>query len=78
MNRPSRQIDGALGGVGAAEADRNAGMAARVGRHLDCARRVADRVRDSDGLELLAEPVLSICCFRFHPPVWTRRSGWLG
>ena len=45
-----------------------AGLAARVSRHLDCARRVADRVRDSDELELLAEPVLSICCFRFHPP----------
>lgn len=45
-----------------------AGVAARVSRHLDCARRVADRVRDSDELELLAEPVLSICCFRFHPP----------
>lgn len=45
-----------------------AGLAVRVGRHLDCARRVAERVRDSDQLELLAEPVLSICCFRFHPP----------
>jgi aromatic-L-amino-acid/L-tryptophan decarboxylase len=44
-----------------------AGLAARVSRHLDCARRVADRVRESDELELLAEPVLSICCFRFHP-----------
>jgi aromatic-L-amino-acid decarboxylase len=45
-----------------------AGLAARVSRHLDCARRVADRARDSDELELLAEPVLSICCFRYHPP----------
>jgi aromatic-L-amino-acid decarboxylase len=44
------------------------GMAARVSRHRDCARRIADRVHDSDELELLAEPVLSICCFRFHPP----------
>ena len=45
-----------------------AGMRARVTRHLDCARRVADRVRASDSLELLSEPVLSICCFRYHPP----------
>jgi aromatic-L-amino-acid/L-tryptophan decarboxylase len=45
-----------------------AGLAARVTRHLDCARRVAERARASHQLELLAEPVLSICCFRFHPP----------
>jgi aromatic-L-amino-acid/L-tryptophan decarboxylase len=44
------------------------GLAARVSRHVDCARRVADRVRQAEDLELLAEPVLSICCFRFHPP----------
>ncbi|WP_428263498.1 pyridoxal phosphate-dependent decarboxylase family protein [Haliangium sp.] len=45
-----------------------AGMRARVARHLDCARRVAERVRAHPDLELLAEPVLSICCFRYHPP----------
>jgi aromatic-L-amino-acid decarboxylase len=45
-----------------------AGMRARVRRHLDCARRVADRVRASPELELLSEPVLSICCFRYRPP----------
>ena len=44
------------------------GMRARVRRHLDCARRVAERVRACADLELLAEPVLSICCFRYHPP----------
>ncbi len=44
------------------------GMRARVSRHLDCARRVAERVRASDQLELLAEPVLSICVFRYAPP----------
>jgi len=44
------------------------GMRARVARHLDCARRVAERVRAHPDLELLAEPVLSICCFRYHPP----------
>lgn len=45
-----------------------AGIGARVARHLDCARRVAERVGASDRLELLAEPVLSICCFRVRPP----------
>lgn len=44
------------------------GMRARVALHLDCARRVAERVRAHEDLELLAEPVLSICCFRYHPP----------
>jgi len=47
------------------------GMRERVVRHDDCARRVADRARASDELELLAEPVLSICCFRFRPSGWT-------
>jgi aromatic-L-amino-acid decarboxylase len=44
------------------------GMRARVTRHLDCARRVAERVRAEPELELLAEPELSICVFRYHPP----------
>jgi glutamate/tyrosine decarboxylase-like PLP-dependent enzyme len=44
-----------------------AGMRARVVRHHDCARRVAERVRAHPALELLAEPVLSICCFRVKP-----------
>jgi len=43
------------------------GMRARVVRHDDCARRVAERARSSAELELLSEPVLSICCFRFRP-----------
>ena len=43
------------------------GMRARVTRHLDCARLVADRARASDELEVLSEPVLSICCFRYRP-----------
>lgn len=43
------------------------GMRERVARHLDCARRVAERARESVDLELLAEPVLSICCFRYRP-----------
>jgi aromatic-L-amino-acid/L-tryptophan decarboxylase len=43
------------------------GMRERVVRHHDCARRVAGRVRAHPELELLAEPVLSICCFRVKP-----------
>ena len=43
------------------------GMRARVVRHNDCARRVATRAREHPALELLAEPVLSICCFRVKP-----------
>lgn len=61
---PSRglQVWAALKEIGAD------GMRDRVARHLDCARRVAERVRAHPDLELLAEPVLSICCFRYHPP----------
>ena len=47
------------------------GMRERVVRHDDCARRVAERARASAELELLAEPVLSICCFRVRPAGWT-------
>jgi aromatic-L-amino-acid/L-tryptophan decarboxylase len=47
------------------------GMRERVIRHDDCARRVAERARASDELELLADPVLSICCFRYRPAGWT-------
>ena len=42
-------------------------MRARVIRHHDCARRVAARVNEHAELELLAEPILSICCFRVKP-----------
>jgi aromatic-L-amino-acid decarboxylase len=41
------------------------GIRARVRRDNDFARYLADRVRSSDVLELLAEPMLSICCFRY-------------
>ncbi|MGH2700006.1 MAG: pyridoxal phosphate-dependent decarboxylase family protein [Actinomycetota bacterium] len=41
------------------------GLRARVDRHLDFARRLADRVRVDDRLQLLSEPTLSICCFRY-------------
>lgn len=42
-----------------------AGMRERIVRHNDLARQVADRCRDHDNLELLLEPTLSICCFRY-------------
>lgn len=48
-----------------------AGVRERIVRHNDCARRVAQRVRESATLQLLAEPTLSICCFRYRPAGWT-------
>jgi glutamate/tyrosine decarboxylase-like PLP-dependent enzyme len=44
------------------------GYRAMIERHLDLAQRVAQRVRDADDLELLADVVLNIVCFRFRPP----------
>jgi len=46
------------------------GVRERIVRHNDCARRVAERARAAAELELLAEPVLSICCFRYRPAGW--------
>jgi aromatic-L-amino-acid decarboxylase len=43
------------------------GMTARVRRHIDCAHEVARLAHASEDLEVLSEPVLSICCFRFNP-----------
>ncbi len=45
-----------------------AGLRARIALHVDCARRVAARCGFEAELELLAEPVLSIVCFRYRPP----------
>jgi aromatic-L-amino-acid decarboxylase len=42
------------------------GLRARVVRDNDRARRVADLVRADPRLELLTEPELSVCCFRFR------------
>jgi aromatic-L-amino-acid decarboxylase len=42
------------------------GVRERVRRDNNLARHLASRVRGSDCLELLAEPVLSICCLRYH------------
>lgn len=44
------------------------GLRERVVRHNDFARRVADLVRTDPALELLSEPELSICCFRYVRP----------
>jgi aromatic-L-amino-acid/L-tryptophan decarboxylase len=44
------------------------GMRERVVRHLDFARRVAELARADARLEVLSEPVLSICCFRYRVP----------
>ena len=41
------------------------GLRARIKRHNDMARQVADRAREHPNLELLLEPTLSICCFRY-------------
>jgi aromatic-L-amino-acid decarboxylase len=44
------------------------GVRARVRRDNDLARHLAARVAADERLELLAEPVLSICCFRYKAP----------
>lgn len=44
------------------------GLRERIIRHNDFARRLASRVKDDEHLELLAEPTLSICCFRYRRP----------
>ncbi len=42
-------------------------MRARVRRHNDFARRLADRIEASPSLELMAPVTLSTCCFRYRP-----------
>jgi aromatic-L-amino-acid decarboxylase len=44
------------------------GLAQRVRRHNDMARLVARRAAAHPELELLLEPTLSICCFRYVSP----------
>jgi aromatic-L-amino-acid decarboxylase len=41
------------------------GMRARIRRHNDMAAHIAQIARSHPNLELLAEPTLSICCFRY-------------
>lgn len=47
------------------------GVRARVVQDDDFARYVADRAREHPRLELMLEPTLSICCFRYRPPAGT-------
>ena len=42
------------------------GMAARIRRHNDMARSLAEQVQAHPRLELLQVPTLSICCFRYR------------
>src|SRR5690606_23271955 len=44
------------------------GLRDRVRRHNDMAARVAAAAREHPNLELLLEPTLSICCFRYVAP----------
>lgn len=44
------------------------GMRERVMRHNDMAQRIAKRARADERLELVLEPSLSICCFRYVSP----------
>ncbi len=44
-----------------------AGVRDRIVRHNDCARLVAERASASEELELMADPELSIACFRYVP-----------
>ncbi len=44
------------------------GMTERIRRHNDMAAHVADAARMHPHLELLQEPTLSICCFRYVSP----------
>lgn len=46
------------------------GVRERIRRHNDFARIVAARARAEAELELLAEPELSIVCFRYRPAGW--------
>ena len=44
------------------------GLRERIVRHNDMARRIAEVCRTHPNLELLLEPTLSICCFRYVAP----------
>jgi aromatic-L-amino-acid/L-tryptophan decarboxylase len=52
-----------------------AGIAQRVKRHNDMARHIADAARAHPNLELLQEPTLSICCFRYVSPLVSDLDG---
>lgn len=45
-----------------------AGLKARIRRHIDMAASIARQASSHPNLELLQEPTLSICCFRYVAP----------
>jgi aromatic-L-amino-acid decarboxylase len=45
-----------------------AGMRDRIRRHIDMAAHIAQLARTHPNLELMQEPTLSICCFRYVAP----------
>jgi aromatic-L-amino-acid decarboxylase len=45
-----------------------AGMAERIRRHNDMAAYIAQVAREHPNLQLLQEPTLSVCCFRYVSP----------
>jgi aromatic-L-amino-acid decarboxylase len=45
-----------------------AGMRDRIRRHIDMAAHIAQRAQTHPNLELMQEPTLSICCFRYVAP----------
>jgi aromatic-L-amino-acid/L-tryptophan decarboxylase len=49
-------------------------IAATIAEDIAMATHMAELVRESDDLELLAEPSLSICCFRHAPPGLARAA----
>lgn len=46
------------------------GLAERICRHNAMAREVSDQARQHPRLEVVQEPVLSICCLRYVSPDW--------
>jgi glutamate/tyrosine decarboxylase-like PLP-dependent enzyme len=45
-----------------------------IANHLDLTRHLAAWVEESEDFELMTEPSLSICCFRFVPPDLKQRT----
>jgi len=43
------------------------GLRQRIRRHNQMARRLSEQAKAHPKLEVLSEPTLSICCFRYHP-----------
>jgi aromatic-L-amino-acid/L-tryptophan decarboxylase len=50
------------------------GVKTRIRRHNKYARYLAERIRQSENLELLAPVTLSTCCFRYRPNLLRERT----